>query len=124
MSPRRKGREIPEKKEEEEPQTEDMDLDDEDSIPDVDDEDEDDLDDVEAMGEDTSKLSPDDIKEKRRQYRIERYKKRFVNISKEGGLELEEIESEIDEKGETKITKDGVLLGGNAFYCTYKRRLL
>jgi hypothetical protein len=40
------------------------------------------------------------------------YQKRFGQVSELGGLELEDIDEEIDEKGETKITKDGVLLGG------------
>ena len=54
-------------------------------------------------------LTPAD---KRRRYRISRYQKRFGQVSETGGLELEDVESDSDEKGELKVTMDGELLGG------------
>jgi hypothetical protein len=56
----------------------------------------------------------DTQEDKMRAYRMERYKKRFQDISPEGGAELEDLEEEgdLDPKGELKITRDGTLLGG------------
>ncbi len=52
--------------------------------------------------------------DKRKKAQASRYKSRFQQVSETGGLELEDIESEIDEKGETKLTVDGELLGGSS----------
>ncbi len=53
--------------------------------------------------------------DKRRRYRISRYQKRFGQVSDTGGMELEDVEGDTDEKGELKVTKDGELLGGTSF---------
>ncbi len=77
------------------------------------------LDEMEEEEEETSSEQgplQDDVAEKRRQYRISRYRKRFGQVSKSGGFELEEEESEIDEKGEEKITEEGVLRGGKILF--------
>ena len=50
--------------------------------------------------------------DKRKKTQASRYKNRFQQVSESGGLELEDIETEIDEKGETKVSADGVLSGG------------
>ncbi len=61
--------------------------------------------------------SPARKKGKTKKVKLTPYQKRFGQVSESGGLEVEDVDEEIDEKGETKITKDGELLGGKFSCC-------